>query len=70
MNSENNISHRYDVLVVGFGPAGAVAAGMLGARGHSTLVVDRLTDIYDKPRAIAIDHEILRHFDNMGIADD
>jgi 3-(3-hydroxy-phenyl)propionate hydroxylase len=70
LNSENNISHRYDVLVVGFGPAGAVAAGMLGARGHSTLVVDRLTDIYDKPRAIAIDHEILRHFDNMGIADD
>ncbi|CAN7641790.1 bifunctional 3-(3-hydroxy-phenyl)propionate/3-hydroxycinnamic acid hydroxylase [Neorhizobium sp. LjRoot104] len=42
---------------------------MLGARGHSTLVVDRLTGIYDKPRAIAIDHEILRHFDNMGIAD-
>ncbi|QJX08371.1 MULTISPECIES: bifunctional 3-(3-hydroxy-phenyl)propionate/3-hydroxycinnamic acid hydroxylase [Rhizobium] len=70
MNSENNISNRYDVLVVGFGPAGAVAAGMLGARGHSTLVVDRLTDIYDKPRAIAIDHEILRHFDNMGIADE
>ncbi|MDQ0137517.1 3-(3-hydroxy-phenyl)propionate hydroxylase [Neorhizobium galegae] len=69
MTNENDISNRYDVLVVGFGPAGAVAAGMLGARGHSTLVVDRLTDIYDKPRAIAIDHEILRHFDNMGIAD-
>jgi 3-(3-hydroxy-phenyl)propionate hydroxylase len=57
------------VLVVGFGPAGAVAAGMLGARGHSTLVIDRLADIYDKPRAIAIDHEILRHFDNMGLAE-
>lgn len=66
---KNEISNTYDVLVVGFGPAGAVAAGMLGARGHSTLVVDRLTDIYDKPRAIAIDHEILRHFDNMGIVD-
>lgn len=69
MTNENDITNRYDVLVVGFGPAGAVAAGMLGARGHSTLVVDRLTGIYDKPRAIAIDHEILRHFDNMGIAD-
>ncbi|WP_436255939.1 bifunctional 3-(3-hydroxy-phenyl)propionate/3-hydroxycinnamic acid hydroxylase [Neorhizobium sp. LjRoot104] len=69
MTNETDISKRYDVLVVGFGPAGAVAAGMLGARGHSTLVVDRLTGIYDKPRAIAIDHEILRHFDNMGIAD-
>lgn len=70
MTNENDISNRYDVLVVGFGPAGAVAAGMLGARGHSTLVVDKLTGIYDKPRAIAIDHEILRHFDNMGIADE
>lgn len=70
MTNENNISNSYDVLVVGFGPAGAVAAGMLGARGHSTLVVDKLTGIYDKPRAIAIDHEILRHFDNMGIADE
>ncbi|MEN3149766.1 bifunctional 3-(3-hydroxy-phenyl)propionate/3-hydroxycinnamic acid hydroxylase [Neorhizobium sp. IRAMC:178] len=67
--SGKDISNRYDVLVVGFGPAGAVAAGMLGARGHSTLVVDRLTGIYDKPRAIAIDHEIMRHFDNMGIAE-
>lgn len=69
MTNENDISNRYDIVVVGFGPAGAVAAGMLGARGMSTLVVDRLTEIYDKPRAIAIDHEIMRHFDNMGIAD-
>ncbi|WP_409201898.1 bifunctional 3-(3-hydroxy-phenyl)propionate/3-hydroxycinnamic acid hydroxylase [Rhizobium lentis] len=70
MTNDNENSNRYDVLVVGFGPAGAVAAGMLGARGHSTLAVDRLSGIYDKPRAIALDHEILRHFDNMGIADE
>ncbi|WP_145321239.1 MULTISPECIES: bifunctional 3-(3-hydroxy-phenyl)propionate/3-hydroxycinnamic acid hydroxylase [unclassified Rhizobium] len=70
VTNDNDISNSYDVLVVGFGPAGAVAAGMLGAQGHSTLVVDRLTGIYDKPRAIALDHEILRHFDNMGIADE
>ncbi len=69
MHSENEVSDHIDVLVVGFGPAGAVAAGMLGQKGHRTLVVDRLTEIYDKPRAIAIDHEILRHFDNMGVAD-
>jgi len=58
----------YDVLVVGFGPTGAVATGMLGGLGHRTLVIDRLNDIYDKPRAIALDHEIFRHFDNMGLA--
>ena len=59
----------YDVLVVGFGPTGAVATGQLGRLGHRTLVIDRLTGVYDKPRAIALDHEIFRHFDNMGLAD-
>ena len=66
---QNTKTDHYEVLIAGFGPSGAVAAGMLGKLGHSTLVVDRLKDIYDKPRAIAVDHEILRHFDNMGIAD-
>ena len=59
----------YDVLVAGFGPTGAVAAGMLGRLGHRTLVIDRLTEIYDKPRAIALDHEIFRLVDNMGLAE-
>jgi 3-(3-hydroxy-phenyl)propionate hydroxylase len=68
MQEQMNTESQYDVLVVGFGPAGAVAASLLGKLGHRTLVVDRLKDIYDKPRAIALDHEILRHFDNMGIA--
>lgn len=61
---------RYDVLVVGFGPSGAVAAGLLGQLGYRTRVIDRLADIYDRPRAIALDHEIMRLFDNMGIAAD
>ncbi len=64
----SSIAADYDVLVAGFGPTGAVATGMLGRLGHRTLVIDRLTGIYDKPRAIALDHEIFRHFDNMGLA--
>lgn len=59
----------YDVLIVGFGPAGAVASGLLGRLGHRVLVVERQTEIYDKPRAIALDHEIFRHFDNMDLAE-
>ncbi len=57
----------YDVAVVGFGPSGAVAAGLLGALGLRTYVCDRAREVYDKPRAIALDHEILRLFQQMGV---
>ncbi|MDP3699720.1 MAG: bifunctional 3-(3-hydroxy-phenyl)propionate/3-hydroxycinnamic acid hydroxylase [Hylemonella sp.] len=58
----------YDVAIVGFGPSGAVAAGLLGAQGIHTYVCDKLRDVYDKPRAIALDHEIIRLFQQMGVA--
>ena len=60
---------HYDVVVVGFGPSGAVAAALLGQQGFRTLAIDRTREIYAKPRAIAIDHEILRLFDNLGVAE-
>lgn len=56
-------------MVVGFGPTGAVAATLLGQAGFETLAFDRAREIYDKPRAIALDHEILRLFDGMGVAE-
>ncbi|MBV9538382.1 MAG: bifunctional 3-(3-hydroxy-phenyl)propionate/3-hydroxycinnamic acid hydroxylase [Acidisphaera sp.] len=56
------------VAVIGFGPSGAVAASLLGRSGVRALVVDRLRAVYDKPRAIAVDHEILRLLDNLGVA--
>ncbi len=66
----SHIAEHFDVVVVGFGPSGAVASCLLGKRGIRTLVIDRQTEVYDKPRAIAIDHEILRHLDNLSIAED
>ena len=63
--------HRsdYGVVVVGHGPTGAIAASLLGDRNIRTLAIDRQRDVYDKPRAIAIDHEILRLLDNLGAAE-
>ena len=63
--------HRSDfgVVVVGHGPTGAIAASLLGDKGIRTLAIDRQRDVYDKPRAIAIDHEILRLLDNLGAAE-
>ncbi len=60
----------YDVVIVGYGPCGALAASLLGKQGVRVLVVDREHEVYDKPRAMALDHEILRIFDNLGLADD
>jgi 3-(3-hydroxy-phenyl)propionate hydroxylase len=67
--SSTSNHNDYQVVVVGFGPSGAVAASLLGSYGIRTLAIDRLNTVYDKPRAIAIDHEILRLFDNLGVAE-
>jgi 3-(3-hydroxy-phenyl)propionate hydroxylase len=60
----------FDVAVVGFGPSGAVAAALLGQAGIRTLVIDRTRDVYARPRAIALDHEIMRVFQQLGLADE
>ena len=57
----------YDVAIVGFGPTGAVLAGLLGQQGLKVWVCDQATEVYEKPRAIALDHEIMRVFQQLGL---
>ncbi|QOL83011.1 bifunctional 3-(3-hydroxy-phenyl)propionate/3-hydroxycinnamic acid hydroxylase [Pseudooceanicola spongiae] len=59
----------FDVAIVGFGPSGAVAAAQLGQTGCSVVVLERGDKVYELPRAIALDHEILRHLDGLGLHD-
>ncbi|MGR8922047.1 MAG: bifunctional 3-(3-hydroxy-phenyl)propionate/3-hydroxycinnamic acid hydroxylase [Gammaproteobacteria bacterium] len=59
-----------DVLIVGLGPVGAALANVLGAYGVATLVVERDTDIFTAPRAIALDNEALRILQLAGMSED
>jgi 3-(3-hydroxy-phenyl)propionate hydroxylase len=59
----------FDMAIVGFGPTGAVAAGLLGGRGLKVWVCDKSQDVYDKPRAIALDHEIMRVFQELSLVE-
>jgi 3-(3-hydroxy-phenyl)propionate hydroxylase len=59
----------YDALIVGFGPVGATMANLLLRCGLRVGVVEAEAHIYDKPRAITFDHEVMRIFQFCGLAD-
>ncbi|GAA5013064.1 bifunctional 3-(3-hydroxy-phenyl)propionate/3-hydroxycinnamic acid hydroxylase [Streptomyces hyderabadensis] len=59
-----------DVVIVGYGPVGQTLAALLGASGHRVVVCERRVGRYETPRAGHFDHEIMRVFQSLGIADD
>lgn len=59
-----------DVVVAGLGPVGITLCNILGSLGVSVVGVDAREDIYALPRAIGMDHEVMRVFQNIGVADD
>ena len=61
---------EYDVVVVGLGPVGATAAQLLAREGLKVLAVEQSLELYDRPRAIGIDHESLRTLQKICNADD
>jgi 3-(3-hydroxy-phenyl)propionate hydroxylase len=59
----------YDIIVAGCGPVGATIANLMGHRGISTLVIEPEREPYDLPRAVHVDHEIVRIFQSAGLAE-
>lgn len=59
----------YDVAVIGAGPVGDTLALLLGQHGIRTLLADKSPHIYPLPRAAHIDHEIVRVFQQLGVAE-
>ncbi len=58
-----------DVIIVGLGPTGATLAALLGQRGIRVAAFDKLPDLYPLPRAIGLDHEVMRIVQELGIAE-
>jgi 3-(3-hydroxy-phenyl)propionate hydroxylase len=58
-----------DIIVVGGGPVGVTMALLLARHGFAVRVLERATEIYDLPRAIVMDDEIQRVFQNAGLTD-
>ena len=61
--------NEVDVIIVGLGPTGATLAGLLGQRGLSVAVFDRLPDLFPLPRAAGLDHEVMRIAQELKVAD-
>lgn len=64
----NHSPRSVDVLIAGYGPVGATLAALLGKAGVSVLVVEPNKEVYPLPRAAHIDHEIMRLFQSLDLA--
>ncbi|MBZ9708609.1 bifunctional 3-(3-hydroxy-phenyl)propionate/3-hydroxycinnamic acid hydroxylase [Mesorhizobium sp. ESP7-2] len=58
-----------DVVVIGLGPVGITLCNLLAAGGVQVEGIDAAEDVYALPRAIGMDHEVMRIFQNIGAAD-
>lgn len=58
-----------DLLVVGLGPAGDALAALASIQGLSVIAIDQAPNLFPLPRAAVFDHEIMRIFQMIGVAD-
>jgi len=59
-----------DIVVVGGGPVGVAVALFAAKRGLSAIVIERETEVYNLARAIGMDDEVQRIFQNHGLGDE
>jgi 2-polyprenyl-6-methoxyphenol hydroxylase-like FAD-dependent oxidoreductase/catechol 2,3-dioxygenase-like lactoylglutathione lyase family enzyme len=67
--THNATGSDFDVAIVGYGPVGQALAALLGRAGHRVGVFERFPEIYRLPRAVHIDHEIVRLLQALGLTD-
>jgi 3-(3-hydroxy-phenyl)propionate hydroxylase len=58
-----------DVIIAGLGPTGDALAGLLALQGVSVIAVEKNPTPFPLPRAAVFDHEIMRIFQMLGVAE-
>ena len=56
----------HDIAIIGMGPAGCGAAFMFAAAGLDVVVIEPSETVYQLPRAVALDGEIIRGYQRFG----
>lgn len=59
----------HDVVIIGCGPVGALAANLIARSGLSVFVLEREVELHPLPRAVHLDHEMMRLFQSAGVID-
>jgi len=60
----------HDVAIIGAGPVGLLEAALLGRAGFDVVLIERYPDPIGLPRAIRMDHEAMRIWQELGIAEE
>ncbi len=58
-----------DLLVIGLGPVGDALAALATVHGLKVIAIERSPTLFPLPRAAVFDHEIMRIFQMIGVAD-
>ncbi len=59
-------SRSFDIVIVGLGPVGALAAILLAEAGLKVGAIERDSEVYRLPRAVNLDGEIVRALQRVG----
>lgn len=57
-----------DILIVGYGPTSATLANLLAPLGWEIHIFDQESEIYELPRAVFFDDEVMRTLQQLGVA--
>ena len=69
MTSHESEAPDFDVAIVGYGPVGQALAALLGRAGHRVAAFERFSETYRLPRAVHLDHEIMRLLQTLGLSE-